>query len=67
MTRRYVWFLLVASAVRTVLQLESAYEHTISSRNEMNVFIFNEVVIEMWLLVETQLFWVEYANLMLCG
>lgn len=33
----------------------------------MNVFLFNEVVIEMWLLVETQLFWVEYANLMLCG
>lgn len=31
-------------------------EHTASSKNEINLFIFNEVVIEMWPLVGTQLF-----------
>lgn len=62
-----VWFLLVAIAVHTVLQLESSYEHATSRRNEMNIFVFNEELLEMQLLLGTQLFWREYANLMPCG
>lgn len=41
-------------------------EHTTSSKNEVNLFIFNDVVIRMWPLVGTQLFWLEHANLMPC-